>query len=434
MTRTAGAHSALVIIPARGGSQGVPLKNLQRVDGITLVGRAVHTATACGSVSSVIVSTDHDEIAAEARSHGARVVTRPQEIAGGTASSESALLHVLDQLEASGESVPAVTVLLQATSPFIDPQDLDTAVRRVLDDELDVVVAVSRTFDFQWRLDGDQASPVGHSTDYRPRRQERAPHYRETGAFYVMRTAGFRERQVRFFGRIGLQPSAPEWALEIDEPRDLWLARQLVGQPDAAALEPETTGGAEVASALDVDALVTDFDGVHTDDAAWVDQDGTEQVRVTRGDGMGISLLRRQVGIPVLILSTETNPVVAARAAKLRVDVRHGVDDKAAALRDWIADHGLDPARVAYVGNDVNDLAAMAVVGWPVAVADARPEAFAAARIVLSRPGGKGAVREVCDRILASRPTAAGPGTGAPTTPVPGQESPGPTESFRKDV
>src|SRR5690606_41423492 len=100
--------------------------------------------------------------------------------------------------------------------------------------------------------------------DYRPRRQERAPHYRETGAFYVMRTAGFRERQVRFFGRIGLQPSAPEWALEIDEPRDPWLARQLVGQPDAAALEPETTGGAAVASALDVGALGPDLDGPPT--------------------------------------------------------------------------------------------------------------------------------------------------------------------------
>jgi len=421
MPPTATPPSAIVVIPARGGSQGVPLKNLQRVDGVTLVGRAVQAALAAPSVDLVVVSTDHDEIAAEARAHGARVVARPAEIAGNTASSESAMLHVLDVVEAGGGSEPAralppVTVLLQATSPFIDPADLDAAIVRVATGDKDVVIAVSETHDFQWRMDGDDATPVGHTTDFRPRRQDRAPHFRETGAFYAMRTDGFRERKVRFFGEIGLQPLAPEWSIEIDEPRDLWLARQLVDQPavDRAHASSDSAPGSDPGPALDVDALVTDFDGVHTDDHAYVDQSGTEQVRVSRGDGMGVSLLRR-TGLPILILSTETNPVVAARAAKLRVEVLHGVDDKAAALRAWIADRGLDAARVVYVGNDVNDLAAMAVVGWPVAVADARPEVVARARLVLGRPGGDGAVREICDRILAARQGAVSPGH-----PVPG--------------
>jgi YrbI family 3-deoxy-D-manno-octulosonate 8-phosphate phosphatase len=403
--------SAIVIIPARGGSQGVPLKNLARVDGITLVGRAVQASLAASSVAEVIVSTDHDEIAAEARLHGARVVARPAGIAGSTASSESALLHVLDRVEAGDgglppQEIPPVTVLVQCTSPFIDPEDLDTAIRRVTVGEKDVVVAVSETHDFQWRVDDGVASPVGHTTEYRPRRQERAPHFRETGAFYVMRTDGFRESGRRFFGDVGIQPLAPEWSIEIDEPRDLWLARQLVDQKSDAAPVP-----------LDVEALVTDFDGVHTDDHAYVDQDGTEQVRVSRGDGMGVSRLRR-TGLPILILSTETNKVVASRADKLKVQVMHGIDDKATALRAWIAEQNLDPARVAYVGNDVNDLAAMAVVGWPVAVADARPEVKAQARLVLSREGGNGAVREICDRILAARQGEVASSTAAAQTPV----------------
>src|SRR5690606_31791734 len=297
MPETAGP-SAIVIIPARGGSQGVPLKNLARVDGITLVGRAVQAASAAPSVASVVVSTDHEEIAAEARSHGARVVARPPELAGGTASSESALLHVLERVEAGDgdlppQEIPPVTVLVQCTSPFIDPADLDAAIRTVSAGEKDVVVAVAETHDFQWRIDDGVASPVGHTTDYRPRRQERAPHYRETGAFYVMRTEGFRQGSTRFFGDVGIQPVAPEWAIEIDEPRDRWLARQLVDQVTDATPAP-----------IDVDALVTDFDGVHTDDHAYVDQDGTEQVRVSRGDGMGVSRLRR-TGLPILILSTE---------------------------------------------------------------------------------------------------------------------------------
>jgi YrbI family 3-deoxy-D-manno-octulosonate 8-phosphate phosphatase len=403
--------SAIVTIPARGGSQGVPLKNLARVDGITLVGRAVQASLAAPSVAEVIVSTDHDEIAAEARLHGARVVARPAEIAGSTASSESALLHVLDRVEAGDgglppQEIPPVTVLVQCTSPFIDPEDLDTAIRRVTVGEKDVVVAVSETHDFQWRIDDGVASPVGHTTEYRPRRQERAPHFRETGAFYVMRTDGFREGGRRFFGDVGVQPLAPEWSIEIDEPRDLWLARQLVDQKSDAAPVP-----------LDVEALVTDFDGVHTDDHAYVNQDGTEQVRVSRGDGMGVSRLRR-TGLPILILSTETNKVVASRADKLKVQVMHGIDDKATALRAWIAEQNLDPARVAYVGNDVNDLAAMAVVGWPVAVADARPEVKAQARLVLSREGGNGAVREICDRILAARQGEVASSTAAAQTPV----------------
>jgi YrbI family 3-deoxy-D-manno-octulosonate 8-phosphate phosphatase len=397
-------RGALVVIPARGGSAGIPLKNLQRVGGTTLVARAVRSALAAPSVTAVVVSTDHDEIAREATAHGAHVVRRPADIAGATASSESAVLHALDALRTEAGDAPGadptVTVLLQATSPFVDPADLDAAVRRVASGERDVVVAVSPTHDFQWRLDDDVPTPVGHGTDHRPRRQDRAPHFRETGAFYAMRTAGLREAGSRFFGSVGLQPVAPEWSMEIDEPRDLWLARTLLGQPGT----PGTPGSPD--EPIDVDALVTDFDGVHTDDAASVSQDGTESVRVHRGDGLGVARLRR-TGIPLLILSTETNPVVAARGRKLGVDVLHGVDDKAAALRDWCAVNRLDPGRVAYVGNDVNDLPALDLVGWPVAVADAHPEVAAAARVVLTRPGGHGAVREVCERILAAHPDAA---------------------------
>lgn len=117
---------------------------------------------------------------------------------------------------------------------------------------------------------------------------------------------------------------------------------------------------------------------------------------------MGVALLRR-AGVPVLILSTEQNAVVRARAEKLQVEVIHGVDDKASVLRQWAADRGVDLAETAYLGNDVNDLAAMALVGWPVAVADARPDVLAAARVVLARDGGDGAVRELADRVLAHR-------------------------------
>ncbi len=390
-------ESVLVVIPARGGSAGVPLKNLQRVGGTSLVARATRAAAAAASVTDVVVSTDHDEIAREAVEHGARVVERPADLSGATASSESAVLHVLDELAAQGRPEPAVTVLLQATSPFVDPAELDAAVGQVLAGDHDVVVAVSPTHDFQWRLDVDGPVPVGHTTDHRPRRQDRAPHFRETGAFYVMRTAGLRTAGTRFFGSVGLQPVAPEWAVEIDEPRDLWLARTLLDQPaDGTETRPEP-GRAPVP--LDVDALVTDFDGVHTDDGVLVDSDGVESVRVHRGDGLGVGRLR-DAGLPILVLSKERNPVVTARARKLGVEVLQGVDDKATALREWCVARGVDLDRTVYVGNDVNDLPALRVVGWPVAVADAHPDVLAAARVVTAARGGHGAVREICDQIV----------------------------------
>jgi YrbI family 3-deoxy-D-manno-octulosonate 8-phosphate phosphatase len=145
--------------------------------------------------------------------------------------------------------------------------------------------------------------------------------------------------------------------------------------------------------------VATDFDGVHTDDRVLVDQHAVEAVRVSRGDGLGVSLLR-QAGVPFVIVSKERNPVVAARATKLGVDVLQGVDDKACALAAWLDGRGLDARQVAYVGNDVNDLPVMASVGWPIAVADAHPEVLRAARLVLTRAGGRGAVREVCDLVL----------------------------------
>lgn len=387
-----------VIIPARGGSKGVPLKNLRPVAGRSLVARAVDAARAATTVTDVLVSTDHAGIAREAVAAGARIVERPAELAGDTASSESAVLHALDTLAASGAPGPEVTVLLQCTSPFIDPADLDEAVRRVLEARADVSFSCVEDHGFLWTPSTEPnggVDAVGHDAAHRPRRQDRAAQYRETGAFYAMRTTGLRAARHRFFGTIDAL-LVPAWtAPEIDTVEDLELVGRLAAQREASA---------EPTHRLDVDALVTDFDGVHTDDAAWVDQHGTESVRVNRGDGLGVARLRA-AGVPLLILSTETNPVVSARARKLRVPVLQGRADKAAALREWIDQNGLDPRRIAYLGNDVNDLPALEMVGWPLAVADARPEVLAAARLTLSRPGGHGAVREACELILASRPT-----------------------------
>ncbi|MGW8482622.1 cytidylyltransferase domain-containing protein [Microbacterium sp. NPDC055903] len=375
------------MIPARGGSKGVPRKNVRRVGGVPLVERAVRSAAAATAVDLVVVSTDDDEIAGVASAAGARVIRRPAELSGDTASSESAVLHALDELERDGLP-PGIVVFVQATSPFVPAAGIDEAVRMLRSGDHDSVFSAHETYGFLWRRDADGAAEaINHDATRRPRRQDREPHYLETGAFYAFPASGFRAAGHRFFGRVGIV-EVPEWtAVEIDDAQHLDVASALSGLVGEA--EP-----------IAVRAVVTDFDGVHTDDTALIDSEGRELVRVSREDGMGVSRLRR-AGIPMLILSTETNPVVAARGSKLRVPVLQGIDDKARALAEWAAEEGIALGDIAYLGNDVNDLGAMSVVGWPVAVADAHPLVRAQARIVLTRDGGDGAVRELIERVLA---------------------------------
>jgi N-acylneuraminate cytidylyltransferase len=148
-----------------------------------------------------------------------------------------------------------------------------------------------------------------------------------------------------------------------------------------------------------VDLVVLDFDGVMTDDRVWVDGEGREAVAAHRGDGWGLARLRER-GVQVVVLSTERNPVVTARCQKLGLPVVQGVEDKAAALTALLAERRLDPSHTLYLGNDVNDLACFPVVGCALAVADAHPEVKARADLILSRPGGQGAVRELCDLLM----------------------------------
>lgn len=141
-----------------------------------------------------------------------------------------------------------------------------------------------------------------------------------------------------------------------------------------------------------------DFDGVFTDNKVYVLEDGREAVCCTRADGIGLDRLRR-LGIELAIISTETNPVVSARARKLRLRCIQGCGDKRQALTDLAASLGVALADTAFVGNDVNDAPALAIAGLPIVVQDAHEDVLPMAHWRTSRTGGNGAVRELCDVI-----------------------------------
>ncbi|MFJ4221520.1 cytidylyltransferase domain-containing protein [Curtobacterium luteum] len=242
----------LAVVPARAGSKGIPGKNLRTVGGRSLVARAVTAAVAARSIDSVVVSTDGPDIADEARAAGARVLHRPADLAGDTASSESALLHVLDVLEQIHDEVPEVLVFLQATSPFTDPADLDAAVDRVLSGAADSVFAAAPSHAFLWRVDADgRAVAVNHDAAVRPRRQDRAPEFRETGAFYVLRVDGFRQYRHRFFGRTELAVVDAATAVDIDDTTDLATAEALARALPATAASTRPATGASTRAATE---------------------------------------------------------------------------------------------------------------------------------------------------------------------------------------
>ena len=150
---------------------------------------------------------------------------------------------------------------------------------------------------------------------------------------------------------------------------------------------------------INISLIVFDFDGVLTDNRVLVFDDGNEAVLGNRADGLAFDLFRQE-GIPALILSTEKHPVVAARARKLKTPCIHGVADKKSALEKYCARAGIKLNTVMYIGNDVNDLAVMRIVGHRICPSDAHPRVRAICETVLRSRGGEGVARELAETVL----------------------------------
>lgn len=415
---------ALAIIPARGGSQGIPRKNVKPLCGRPLIAWTIDAARDASSVDRIVVSTDDDEIADVSRGCGAEVVRRPPDLAGPLASSESALLHVLAFLRSETEGSrahayqPEVVVFLQCTSPLTMPEDIDGTARLVLQGGYDSAVTMAPFHGFVWREGTEgQMEGVNHDASRRLMRQQRDPEYLEVGAVYAMRTPGLLHHGFRFFGRTGRYLLPALRAFEIDESGD-WeraeLLMQLSGKVGRLGDGRRGSfGGVDVPETEPVprhrsrpfprvQAVVTDFDGVLTDNRVQVDQEGREAVVCHRGDGWGVSLLKR-AGIEVACISTEANPVVRVRCQKLGIPFWQGQDDKLAALKAFLQQTGIAAERCAYIGNDTNDKGCLQYAGLAIVPRDAAPEVVPLADWQTRAAGGEGVLREVASRILANQ-------------------------------
>jgi N-acylneuraminate cytidylyltransferase len=414
-------NQVICVIPARGGSKGIPGKNIRPLGGKPLLAWSIEQARQTPRISRVFVSTDSEEIAKVARQFEAEVIQRPAEISGDTASSESCLVHALDYIKAKENLEPDLMVFLQPTSPLREADDIQKAIETLEREQADSLFSACRVEGFVWRVEKDGAArSFTYDHQNRPRRQDAPEDLIENGSIYIFKPGVLRQFNNRLGGKISVYRMPALNSFQIDEPADLELIEQLMAVRSAERGVQRTTGRQDhgtagrgnqlsvVSSQLSrIKLLVLDFDGVLTDNRVLVRQDGTESVWCSRSDGLGIERLR-QSGVEVVVLSKEENPVVSARCRKLGIECIQGCDNKLAALQQaavsgqWSLVGGLKPDQIAYVGNDVNDLECLRWVGLPIAVADAIPEVKATAKMIATRPGGHGAVREVCEMLLKS--------------------------------
>ncbi len=399
----------LAIIPARGGSKGIPRKNVRNFAGYPLIAYSIAAGLKSELVTRVIVSTDDDEIAEVAREYGAETpFMRPSVFAEDNTTDLPVFEHALAWLAENEDYHPDVVVQLRPTSPIRPLSCVDDAIRILLAnpeaDSVRGVVPAGQNPHKMWRLpDGENAAMRnlldvdGIAEPYNAPRQSLPPIYWQTGHIDAIRPRAILEKKSMTGDVIFPLMIDPNFTVDIDNLSDWAKYEWLVKFGDLDFVSP---GPDRRPMPATIKVLFLDFDGVMTDNRVWTDQDGRETVAASRGDGFGIQLLKK-AGVETVVISKEKNPVVAARCRKLGIEYQQGIDDKTGILKREQAKRGVDPAETIFVGNDLNDLPAFPLVGWGVAVADAEAEVLRQADFVLSKNGGHGAVREICDLILS---------------------------------
>lgn len=379
----------VAIIPATSGSTDVPGGAARPFAGRPLITHSIEQARASSRVGRTVVATDDGEIARIAGDWGAEVVTGPIRPGTDGGSPEPLLLRTLDEIERRHGASPAFTVLLPPACPLRTPEMIDGAIDHLLDRDGDSLVSVHRSPGTLWAEDENGvARPVDDGAA-----AGREPRYAENGSITVTRTADLRQSGSLLGGRIVLHEIPSAYGL------------RLAGEDDwhvGEALHRRLWTGRGIERLRRVRLLALDFDGVMSDNRVIVLEDGREAVLCSRGDGMGMDLLRA-VGLPVVVISKEGNPVVTARCNKLKLRCVQGVGEKLPVLEGIAAELGIAMDEVAFMGNDVNDLTCIRASGVGIAPVDSHPAVLREVDIVTSLPGGLGAVREVADLLVEAR-------------------------------
>ncbi|GLB50842.1 acylneuraminate cytidylyltransferase [Neptunitalea lumnitzerae] len=374
------------VIPVRKGSKGIPNKNKKK-----MVGRPLFTWVLKEAIFSdldeVYVFTDDDQIIAfiEKEYHWTNKVKgilRGEENASDTASTEAAMLEFSEMINFDFD----VICLLQATSPFTLYTDINSCVNKVAEQNYNAALTVVKTHRFTWTAN---EGADNYDIYNRPRRQDFKGLLIENGAVYCTTKNDFSKSKNRISGNIATVEMPEESLTEIDSKEDWVIVEKLLARRLKKGRQPSR-----------ITHLVLDVDGVFTNGCITYTADGEHTKSFDMRDGMGLEILRED-NIKVIIMTSENSALVAARMNKLKIeDVYLGVKDKYALIANIVKKESLDLAHIAYMGDDVNDLANLCSVGWALVPHNATERVKPYADVLMNADSGNGAIREACEWII----------------------------------
>ncbi|XP_039997437.1 N-acylneuraminate cytidylyltransferase A [Xiphias gladius] len=396
--RSDGKRHVAALILARGGSKGIPLKNIKMLAGVPLIGWVLRSAADSNMFDSVWVSTDHDEIEKVAKSWGAKVHRRSPEVSRDSSTS-------LETIQEFVRLNPEVDVIcnIQATSPCLHPHHVKEALEMITLQGFDSVFSVVRRHQFRWQEvkqgSGEMTKPLNLDPANRPRRQDWDGELCENGSFYFTTKDLIVNEGLLQGGKVGYYEMLPEYSVDIDVDIDWPVAEQRVlryGYFGRAT--PEV-----------VRLMFCNVSGCLTEGRIFLSASEEEMVSVNTRDTMGVRMLQREE-VEVVLLTSSEDPVTRSLVDKLAKRTGCRVIQVGAEplndLKPVVEQMKLEWKDVAYMGNDKPDVNCLNLAGLSAVPGDAPVVAINAAKYTCHRVGGMGAVREFAEHILLQKEKA----------------------------
>ncbi|XP_012694115.1 N-acylneuraminate cytidylyltransferase A [Clupea harengus] len=387
----AGKPRVAAVILARGGSKGIPLKNIKMLAGVPLIGWVLRAAVDSELFDSIWVSTDHDEIEKVAKAWGAQVHRRSPEVSRDSSSS-------LETIQEFVRLNPGVDIIcnIQATAPCLHPHHLKQALGKITEEGFESVFSVVRRHHFRWQevKKGVSVSTVPLNLDpsRRPRRQDWDGELCENGSFYIT-SRDLIEKGILQGGKVAYFEMGGEYSVDIDVDIDWPVAEQRVLRYGYFGKDkPEV-----------VRLLLCNLSGCLTDGQIYMSADGLEMVSLNTRDSLGIRMLQKE-GVEVIVLSSSDNPIPKLMGEKLSkqigCEIRHNVEEKLTEVERLRKDRGLVWKEVAFMGNDEPDVHCLNLAGLSAVPLDAPLVSLNAAKYTCHSAAGRGALREFAEHIL----------------------------------
>lgn len=376
----------IAIIPLRAGSKGIPGKNKKK-----LLGRPLFSWTLGEAIFSkldeIYIFTDDKDIMEYVNKNytwtkKVRVMERTEESATDTASTEFGMIELAQRLNYDFD----IFCLLQATSPLTTREDIDKCLDKIEREKYDSALTVVNTMRFIWNENGES---INYNYNSRPRRQDFKGLLVENGAVYVTTKEQFKSSGIRIGGNIAIVKMPEDTLTEIDEKED-WVVIEKLIENRLSKFKKGNPG---------IKLMVLDVDGVFTEGKVSTGYEKEVSKDFSLIDGMGLEIVRGE-GIEVIVMTSEYSDIVKTRMSKLKLETYLGVKDKYSFLEKIRQEKGINRNEIAYIGDDINDLANICSVKWGIVPNNGVLENKLKADLVLSSKGGDGAIREAVNFIL----------------------------------